>query len=726
MSTGYTEVFSWGGDHFGQLGLGGKETGKSYCIPRFCSFNVLIRQISCGDEHSGFITNNGLVYTIGNNADGRLGVGDRSIKFSASPCLVELPTAAQAVNISCGWGHSAVSFDDGSLYSWGLGDFGVLGTGEAETMWQPVKVPLGSTTKVASVSCGSRHTGILTYLGEIWLCGSGDAGQLGTGRRETETSLVKVPFDEEIAQIGCGIFHSGFVTRSGRVYTFGGNTFGQLGTGSKQSANIPTLVTDLAHVRISKIALGNHTAAVSETGDMYIWGSGIFGEFLSPQKVVSLKAPIKDITVGGSFGSALDVNNMVWSWGSNASGELGVGDYDPRVNPFPVVALQGKRVTKISCGGSFTIALGLDLTTPMRSSALSNLDVPTRTDNLNESTGLYRGGSQSPNKDIRTRGSASPLRDSPGRRAGSALPGRSIESRFPSTIKNERLTNPNSKRGERGSSQERIRTSNIGNLRSSNTTIGSIPQDTKGVTGYLGELRHELRRLHEGAGGIDELSNVVNSMNDKNEDLQRLLRSEQEHRKRAEDQLFETKRQTEGTITDISSRNQTVVQRYEQKMVDLDVSVAQRGQEISRLQDMHKRAVDEKTRAEMEAFDARKRQADMEFAGKQARDSVAKLESQARADAQTREQMSLQISDMDRMHRDDITKLEGRIVENQRQHHDEVAGMEARIAELDRRHRDELLASENAKSTVQTTLRNTEARVRTLELQLDEESLQRR
>lgn len=42
---------------------------------------------------------------------------------------------------------------------------------------------------------------------------------------------------------------------------------------------------------------------------------------------------------------------------------------------------------------------------------------------------------------------------------------------------------------------------------------------------------------------------------------------------------------------------------------------------------MHKRAVDEKTRAEMEAFDARKRQADMEFAGKQARDSVAKLES---------------------------------------------------------------------------------------------------
>ena len=63
------------------------------------------------------------------------------------------------------------------------------------------------------------------------------------------------------------------------------------------------------------------------------------------------------------------------------------------------------------------------------------------------------------------------------------------------------------------------------------------------MSGYLGELRTELRRLHEGAGGIDELSNVVNSMNDKNEDLQRLLRSEQEARKRAEEQVFVTKRE---------------------------------------------------------------------------------------------------------------------------------------------------------------------------------------
>lgn len=49
---------------------------------------------------------------------------------------------------------------------------------------------------------------------------------------------------------------------------------------------------------------------------------------------------------------------MLWTWGSNTSGELGVGDYDSRINPFPVVSLQGKKVMMVSCGGSYAISLG--------------------------------------------------------------------------------------------------------------------------------------------------------------------------------------------------------------------------------------------------------------------------------------------------------------------------------------------------------------------------------
>jgi alpha-tubulin suppressor-like RCC1 family protein len=77
--------------------------------------------------------------------------------------------------------------------------------------------------------------------------------------------------------------------------------------------------------------------------------------------VESLNAVVADISLGGGFGAAVDVNGLVWSWGSNAAGELGIGDYEPRSSPFPIVALQGKTVTSISCGGSYCMALGRDV-----------------------------------------------------------------------------------------------------------------------------------------------------------------------------------------------------------------------------------------------------------------------------------------------------------------------------------------------------------------------------
>jgi len=100
------------------MGLAGKKTGKiivhennflgkNYPIPRFCSFNVIIHSISCGDEHSAFIASNGYIYTMGSNADGRLGISSRNVKFSSSPCLVEVLSRYKAVKVSCGWGHTA-------------------------------------------------------------------------------------------------------------------------------------------------------------------------------------------------------------------------------------------------------------------------------------------------------------------------------------------------------------------------------------------------------------------------------------------------------------------------------------------------------------------------------------------------------------------------------------------------------------------------------------------
>ena len=157
---GYTEVFAWGADRYGQLGLGNKHKGRCYCIPRFCTFNVVIRKVACGEEHSSFITNNGSVYTMGSNVDGRLGIGDRTMKLSSTPCLVEGLSWFKAVDVSCGWGHTAVIIDNGKLFTWGVGEYGALGISDCTTQWFPVQVVFKEKYRVniKTVSCGTRHT----------------------------------------------------------------------------------------------------------------------------------------------------------------------------------------------------------------------------------------------------------------------------------------------------------------------------------------------------------------------------------------------------------------------------------------------------------------------------------------------------------------------------------------------------------------------------------------
>ena len=59
--------------------------------------------------------------------------------------------------------------------------------------------------------------------------------------------------------------------------------------------------------------------------------------------------------------AAIDSKGMLWTWGTNEFGELGVNDNDPKIHPYPVLSLKGKQVTQISCGGSFVLALGSNL-----------------------------------------------------------------------------------------------------------------------------------------------------------------------------------------------------------------------------------------------------------------------------------------------------------------------------------------------------------------------------
>ncbi|OMJ77676.1 hypothetical protein SteCoe_22667 [Stentor coeruleus] len=358
----YTEVFVWGTDANGQLGLGSKTCGKVLKSPRLCSFNILIREISCGEEHSALISHSGYVYTMGSNNDGRLGLGTRAIKQSHSPCLVEELATQKAIKIGCGWGHTVVLTEAGEAFSWGVGEYGALGNGNTENKWSPFPVNLPRNTGVF-VSCGSRHTGILLSRGQrktLCMFGAGEAGQLGTGKRERELLPITVDLPEDPIQVSCGIFQTGILSENGHVYMTGGNSYGQLGTGTKRSTSRFEKNEHLSNINITKICCNNFSAALTDKGQVYVWGTGTFGEYLIPTKM-PCSSVLQDIFIGTGFGVGIDTNNNIMTWGTNSDGELGIDNGEPRSAPVMVFHLKGKNIKNVSCGGKFCIALGKDI-----------------------------------------------------------------------------------------------------------------------------------------------------------------------------------------------------------------------------------------------------------------------------------------------------------------------------------------------------------------------------
>ena len=356
MMEKFTEVFYWGSDTTGQFGIGDRSLGKTYPSPKCCSFSVPILKISCGEEHSAFIASNGFVYTMGSNLLGRLGINNQSQKYMSRPVLVESLMDYQIIDISCGFQHTGVVSSSGLTFTWGSGAHGALGTSESVCSWLPCKV---NTAAARAISCGGRHTAVISEENSLYVWGAGEAGQLGNGSRQ----IQKLPTGtqlEGIVQASCGVFHTLVMLETGEIFATGGNSFGQLGIGSKESSSIFVKIPGLSEKKVLKIAAGQHSACVTQTGEVFVWGTCPFGEFLTPTRL-SIANKVVDIEIGIGFGIAIDKNGNAWSWGSNSSGCLGTGDFESKSQACPVLDLQNKIVTQVACGAGFVIALGKDV-----------------------------------------------------------------------------------------------------------------------------------------------------------------------------------------------------------------------------------------------------------------------------------------------------------------------------------------------------------------------------
>ncbi|XP_072241033.1 probable E3 ubiquitin-protein ligase HERC3 isoform X1 [Leuresthes tenuis] len=227
------QVFAWGAGEGGQLGLGTVEAVVRIprLVKRLCDHSV--SQIMCGNQHCIALSRDGQLFTWGQNTSGQLGLGKgEPSKLYPQPLksLAGIPLA----QITAGGDHSFALSLSGAVFGWGKNRAGQLGLNDKQDRAVPCHIKFLRSQKVVYISCGDEHTAALTKDGGLFTFGDGSWGQLGHGSTNNELLPRRVleVMGTEVSQITCGRHHTmAFVPSSGMVYAFGCNSHGQLGTG---------------------------------------------------------------------------------------------------------------------------------------------------------------------------------------------------------------------------------------------------------------------------------------------------------------------------------------------------------------------------------------------------------------------------------------------------------------------------------------------------------------
>uniref|UniRef100_A0A671VZU9 HECT and RLD domain containing E3 ubiquitin protein ligase 3 n=1 Tax=Sparus aurata TaxID=8175 RepID=A0A671VZU9_SPAAU len=235
------QVFAWGAGEGGQLGLGTAEAAVRIprLVKRLCDHRI--SQVMCGNQHCIALSRDGQLFTWGQNTSGQLGLGKgEPSKLSPHPLksLAGIPLA----KITAGGDHSFALSLSGAVFGWGKNKAGQLGLNDKQDRAVPCHIKFLRSQKVVHISCGDEHTAALTKDGGLFTFGDGSWGQLGHGSTNNELLPRRVLelMGTEVSQITCGRHHTlAFVPSSGVVYAFGCNSHGQLGTGMLGDARSP-------------------------------------------------------------------------------------------------------------------------------------------------------------------------------------------------------------------------------------------------------------------------------------------------------------------------------------------------------------------------------------------------------------------------------------------------------------------------------------------------------
>ncbi len=333
LSTGYNSS--------GQLGNDSDEDTNE---PVVVSGITFASDIAAGEVHSAAIVN-GHLYTWGNDTSGQLGIGGIGAEVWV-PAEVTGITDAVFVDVACGSDHTIALTDDGEVYTWGDNDYSQLGRAVDES--HPSNLP--GVVNLASflpdvpigVYAGDALCLVLMDDGGMVGWGANYYGELGLG--PGQPNIIATPravLISDVEEVSTGYYHTIVRKSNGELFIWGYNWDGQIGDGTNIDCPTPKHLSGFDNA-LSFLAAGLSSFVVNSSGEVYAWGnnsSSYLGtgesstKIYSPTQVQNL-ADIEVIYGGYDYTFAFETDGTMWGWGNNGDGQLGDTTWTSR--PLPV------------------------------------------------------------------------------------------------------------------------------------------------------------------------------------------------------------------------------------------------------------------------------------------------------------------------------------------------------------------------------------------------------
>ena len=241
-------------------------------------------------------------------------------ELSAHPVAVSIPRLGA---LSSGIAqHTCGLTTDRVALCWGRGFFGEMGRGApADTGNTPGEVTGGHTW--ASISVGRILTCGLATTGDIYCWGLNQRGELGDTAIASGTTIhtpSKVIGGLTFKAVAAGWLHNCGITTSNAAYCWGDNANGQLGNGAPDTDNHPNPV------------------------------------------LVSGAQQFRQLALSARATCGITVDDRLFCWGYNGTGQLGDGTTTQRSEPTPVAP--NLRFTAVSLSSGFTGGIGPETVVP--------------------------------------------------------------------------------------------------------------------------------------------------------------------------------------------------------------------------------------------------------------------------------------------------------------------------------------------------------------------------